>query len=210
MSTVLWLYFFYATYGVLDPEAPYGAYTRLYVLTRNIPHGLVGLLFDQKFGLLVYSPIYLLACVGAWVLVRSRETRWLGIVLVLVVIGVAAALLGPVVRGPTAFFDELGKTINRYAPQPQSDIRSDEQLKAVIKAMPQGRLRVGTIVEEQDRVVFTVTADRAAVRAAVRPGDELRMTRDGNNVEIAPTGVPGMIDSLQRALEDLKRKFFGP
>jgi hypothetical protein len=134
----------------------------------------------------------------------------IGIVLVLVVIGVAAALLGPVVRGPTAFFDELGKTINRYAPQPQSDIRSDEQLKAVIKAMPQGRLRVGTIVEEQDRVVFTVTADRAAVRAAVRPGDELRMTRDGNNVEIAPTGVPGMIDSLQRALEDLKRKFFGP
>ena len=75
--------------------------------------------------------------------------------------------------------------------------------------MPEGKLRVGTIVEEQDRVVFTITADRSAVRAAVRPGDELRIGRDGN-VEIVPTGIPGVIDSLQRAIEDLKRKFFGP
>ena len=75
--------------------------------------------------------------------------------------------------------------------------------------MPEGKLRVATIVEEQDRVVFTITADRSAVRAAVRPGDELRIGRDGN-VEIVPTGIPGVIDSLQRAIEDLKRKFFGP
>jgi hypothetical protein len=133
----------------------------------------------------------------------------IGILLVLIVIGVAAALIGPVVRGPTAFFDELGKTISRIAPQPQADVRNDEQLRAVVKAMPQGRLRVGTIVEEQDRVVFTITADRSAVHAAVRPGDELRLARDGS-VEIAPTGIPGVIDSLQRALEELKRKFFGP
>ena len=32
---------------------------RIYVLTRNIPHGLLGIFFDQKFGLLFYSPIYL-------------------------------------------------------------------------------------------------------------------------------------------------------
>ena len=60
----------------------------------------------------------------------------IGIVLVLVVIGVAAALLGPVMRGPTAFFDELGKTMSRIAPQPQADLRTDDQLRAVIKAMP--------------------------------------------------------------------------
>jgi hypothetical protein len=113
------------------------------------------------------------------------------------------------VRGPTAFFDELGKTVSRVAPQPASDIRSEDQLKTVIRAMPEGRLRVGTIVEEQDRVVFTITADRSAVHAAVRSGDELRLARDGS-VEIAPTGVPGVIDRLQRAIEDLKRKFFGP
>jgi len=133
----------------------------------------------------------------------------IGIFVVLVAVALAAALLGPIVRGPTAFFDELGKTISRIAPQPQADLRSDDQLKAVIKAMPEGKLRVGTLVDDQNRVVFTVTADRAVVKAAVRPGDELRIARDGS-VEIVPTGIPGVIDSLQRAIDDLKRKFFGP
>jgi predicted metalloprotease with PDZ domain len=133
----------------------------------------------------------------------------IGIFVVLVAIALAAALLGPIVRGPTAFFDELGRTISRIAPQPQPDLRTDEQVKAVIKAMPEGKLRVGTIIEEQNRVVFTITADRSAVKAAVRPGDELRIARDGA-VEVVPTGIPGLIDSLQRAIEDLKLKFFGP
>jgi hypothetical protein len=133
----------------------------------------------------------------------------IGAVIVLITIGVAAALIGPVMRGPTAFFDELGKTISRVAPQPQADLRTDEQVRAVIKAMPEGKLRVGTIVEDQNRVVFTITADRSAVKAAVRPGDEVRIGRDGS-VEIVPTGIPGIIDSLQRAIDDLKRKFFGP
>ena len=133
----------------------------------------------------------------------------IGIFVVLVAVAVAVALLGPVLRGPTAFFDELGKTMSRIAPQPQADLRGDEQLKAVIRAMPEGKLRVGTIVDEQNRVVFTITADRGAVKAAVQPGDELRIARDGS-VEIVPTGIPGVIDSLQRAIEDLKRKFFGP
>jgi len=133
----------------------------------------------------------------------------IGLFVVLVAVALAAALLGPVLRGPTAFFDELGKTMSRIAPQPQADIRTDDQLKAVIKAMPEGKLRVGTIVDEQNRVVFTITADRSAVKAAVQPGDELRIARDGS-VEIVPTGIPGVIDSLQRAIEDLKRKFFGP
>ena len=132
-----------------------------------------------------------------------------GIFVVLIAVGVAVALLGPVLRGPTAFFDELGKTISRIAPQPQADLRGDEQIKAVIKAMPNGKLRVGTILDDQNRVVFTITADRSAVKAAVQPGDELRIARDGS-VEIVPTGIPGVIDSLQRAIEDLKRKFFGP
>jgi hypothetical protein len=134
---------------------------------------------------------------------------FVGAIIVLFAIGIAAALIGPAIRGPAAFFDELGKTISRIAPQPQADIQSEDQLKAVIRAMPQGRLRVGTIVEEQDRVVFTITADRAAVHAAVRPGDELRLSRDGA-VEITPTGIPGAVDALQRALEELKRRFFGP
>jgi len=133
----------------------------------------------------------------------------IGIFVVLVAVALAATLLGPLMRGPTAFFDELGKTMSRIAPQPQPDLRNDEQLKVVIKAMPEGKLRVGTIVDEQNRVVFTITADRSAVKAAVRPGDELRIAKDGS-VEIVPTGIPGVIDSLQNAIEDLKRRFFGP
>ena len=134
---------------------------------------------------------------------------FVGALIVLFALALLAALIGPVIRGPTAFLDELGKTISRVAPQPQADLRSDDQLRAVIRAMPNGRLRVGTIVEDQDRVVFTITADRSAVHAAVRPGDELRLARD-DSVEIVPTGIPGMLDSLQRAIEDLKRRFFGP
>jgi hypothetical protein len=35
ISGVLWLYSFYAVYGVVDPEAPYGAYPSVYVLREH-------------------------------------------------------------------------------------------------------------------------------------------------------------------------------
>lgn len=94
LSAVLWLYSFYAIYGVFDPEAPYGAYTSVYVLTANIPHGLLGLFFDQKFGLLPYSPIYLCALAGAWRLFQRRDTRLLAATLLLAV----AAFVGSTAR----------------------------------------------------------------------------------------------------------------
>lgn len=131
-----------------------------------------------------------------------------GMALVLIAIAVFAALLGAAVRGPTAFFDELGKTVARLAPQPQPDVRDDGQLKVLIKAMPDGKLQVGSIIEDQDEVVFTVTAPRSAVRALVKPGDQLRIGRDGN-VEVVPTGIPGVLDQLQRTIDDLKKRFFG-
>jgi len=132
----------------------------------------------------------------------------IGMFAVLLAVGLFAAVIGSVVRGPQTFFDEVGKTVARIAPQPKADIRSDADLKAVIKALPDGRLRVASIITEQDRVVFTVTADRAAVKAAVQPGDELRISRSGD-VEIAPTGIPGLVDRLQQAIDDLRRSWFG-
>ena len=66
-----------------------------------------------------------------------------GLALVLIAIAVFAALLGAAVRGPTAFFDQLGQTVARLAPQPQPDIRDDAQQKAVIRSMPDGKLTVG-------------------------------------------------------------------
>jgi len=132
----------------------------------------------------------------------------IGMFAVLLAVGLFAALIGSVVRGPATFFDEVGKTVARIAPQPQADIRSDAALKAVIKAMPDGRLRVASIIADQDRVVFTVTADRAAVKAAVQAGDELRLSRTGD-VEIVPTGIPGLVDRIQQAIDDLRRSWFG-
>jgi hypothetical protein len=132
----------------------------------------------------------------------------IGVFAVLLAVGLFAAVIGSVVRGPSTFFDEVGKTVARIAPQPKADIRSDADLKAVIRALPDGRLRVATIITEQDRVVFTVTADRAAVKAAVQPGDELRISRSGD-VEIAPTGIPGLVDRIQQAIDDLRRSWFG-
>lgn len=148
-----------------------------------------------------------------------RETRravpaWavqflVGIAVVLFAIGLFAALVGTAVRGPGQFFEELGRTVARIAPQPQADLRSDEHIRGLIRAMPEGRARIGSIVEEQDRVVFTVTADRSAVKAAVRPGDELRLNRSTGEVEIVPTGLPGVVDRLQQAIDSLKERFFG-
>jgi len=133
----------------------------------------------------------------------------IGMFAVLLAVGLFAALIGSVVKGPQNFFDEVGKTVARVAPQPQADVRSDADLKAVIKALPDGRLRVASVVADQDRVVFTVTADRAAVKAAVQSGDELRRSRTTGEVEIAPTGIPGLVDRLQQAIEDLRKSWFG-
>jgi hypothetical protein len=81
LSVAVWLYSFYVIYGTINPEAPYGDYPRVFVLMRNIPRGLLGLMFDQKFGLFVYAPVYLFAAAGLWAMARRSEWRWLGAVL---------------------------------------------------------------------------------------------------------------------------------
>ncbi|MEQ1731244.1 MAG: hypothetical protein ABL982_22980, partial [Vicinamibacterales bacterium] len=94
LSCAAWLYSFYALYGTFDPEAPYGAYTQIYVLTQNIPHGLLGLFFDQKFGLLFYSPLYLVAVAGAWIGLREARLRFASAILLLTI----AAFVGSTAR----------------------------------------------------------------------------------------------------------------
>lgn len=132
----------------------------------------------------------------------------IGIVIILLAVTVFSLLVGAALRVPSAFLDDIGKTMARVAPQPTVDVSSEEQLKKVIAAMPQGKLRVATVDAEHGQVIFTITTDRAAVHAAVQPGDELRLAKDGS-VEIAPTGIPGLLDQLGRAMEDLKKKWFG-
>jgi hypothetical protein len=77
LGTALWLASFYWMYGTFDPQAPYGAFAAVNVATANVPHGTLGLLFDKKFGLLIYSPVYALAVVGLIAMLRERRTRGL-------------------------------------------------------------------------------------------------------------------------------------
>lgn len=118
-------------------------------------------------------------------------------------------LVQSVARGPGEFFSELGRAVHRVLPQEGPDLGTDGELKAVIRAMPDGRLRVTSVLADEDVVVFTVTARRSAVQAAVAPGDELRISRDTGDVEIAPTGIPGLLDRLREELEKLRERFFG-
>ena len=133
----------------------------------------------------------------------------IGAVVVLLAVAVFATVVGAALRVPSGFLDDIGRTVSRVIPQQGPDIETDAELRRVISAMPDGKLRVATVDAEHGRVVFTVTADRGAVRAAVQPGDELRVGRNGE-VEIVPTGVPGLLDQLGRAMEELRRKWFGP
>jgi hypothetical protein len=94
IMAVAWLYSFYAIYGIWSPEAPYGTYASEFVRFGYIFHGLVGILFDQKFGLLFYSPIYLAAPIGFWLLLRDPQSRTKAAVLLVAV----AAYVGSTAR----------------------------------------------------------------------------------------------------------------
>lgn len=74
VSGVVWLSAYFVMYGTPDPTAPYG--TPQDVGAEFIPRGILGLLFDQEFGLLIYSPIYILAFRGCWLMLREERTRW--------------------------------------------------------------------------------------------------------------------------------------
>jgi hypothetical protein len=75
ISLAAWVLFFWTIYGTADPQAPYGDYTTQFVRFENLPRSLAGTFFDQKFGLLVYAPVYLIALAGAWLLLRDRRWR---------------------------------------------------------------------------------------------------------------------------------------
>jgi hypothetical protein len=76
VSGVLWLYAFYVMYGVPDPTVAYGAASSTVDLSwGNVPRGILGWIFDQEFGFLLYSPVLLIAPLGAWYLARRPEWR---------------------------------------------------------------------------------------------------------------------------------------
>ncbi len=76
ISLAGWLSAFFLMYGTFDPRAPYP----LTVFPRtlaNVPRGMLGLAFDQQFGVLLFAPIYMLLAVGLWCWRREVGTRWM-------------------------------------------------------------------------------------------------------------------------------------
>ena len=96
ISCLLWLYSFYVMYGVPDPAIAYGFTDQDGLTAANVPRGVLGLLFDQEYGLLLHSPVYLLAAAGVWVMVRRPALRWYAI-------GLAATATAFVI-GATQFY----------------------------------------------------------------------------------------------------------
>jgi hypothetical protein len=81
-SAVAWFSYYYAIYGRLDPAAAYGHYTQMSI--GRIPTGILGLLFDQQYGLIASAPIFAVGIAGVAPLVRRHRRlaiEWLIIVL---------------------------------------------------------------------------------------------------------------------------------
>ncbi len=109
LSAAGWFGYYYLIYGTPNPSVAYGYYTQMAV--SNAARGLLGLLFDQQFGLVATAPV--LAVVAAGVVALGRAHRrlafeWAAIVVPYVVVSAMyhmwwgghsspARFLGPVV-----------------------------------------------------------------------------------------------------------------
>jgi len=88
IGAICWFAFFFAVYGTPDPRAPYGGSSQSSF--ANLLAGVIGLLFDQQFGILPNAPVYLLAISGFGQL--AGVNRRLAIELALIVIPYAVAV----------------------------------------------------------------------------------------------------------------------
>ncbi|HEY2905292.1 MAG TPA: hypothetical protein VGJ29_05280 [Vicinamibacterales bacterium] len=88
ISAAAWLWFFFTIYGTANPAAPYGSYTQTSL--ANLPRGLVGILFDQQFGLLPNAPVYACAACGFVLMMRRHRRLTLELLVVVVPYGLAA------------------------------------------------------------------------------------------------------------------------
>ena len=83
VSFLGWIAYFIAIYGTPDPSAPYGGEGGAFAF---VPDGLAGLFFDQRFGLLPYAPVLLVALVGIGIMAARPPWRRHALELVFVVV----------------------------------------------------------------------------------------------------------------------------
>ncbi|HET9373147.1 MAG TPA: hypothetical protein VFO19_22950 [Vicinamibacterales bacterium] len=76
LSALAWFAFFQIVYGTPDPRAPYGQDKSSSIW--YVPGGLMGLLFDQQFGLITHAPVLLAASTAVFARGSMRTAvRWL-------------------------------------------------------------------------------------------------------------------------------------
>lgn len=83
ISAICWIGFFIAVYGTPDPSAPYANEEGS---ASFIPGGMVGLFFDQRFGLLAYAPVLGVAFSGLVFMILDNRWRRLGLELLFVLV----------------------------------------------------------------------------------------------------------------------------
>ena len=88
VSAISWLAFFRATYGSINPVAPWA--DRVPLEVGRIAAGLLGLLADQESGLLGNAPVHLVSFAGLWAV--TAKQRRLGLELMLSVVPYALAV----------------------------------------------------------------------------------------------------------------------
>ena len=92
LSLLALLAWFKATFGLASLTAAYGPGFASDVRLVNVPWGLLGLIFDRQFGLLMVAPVFLLAVPGAWALAKERRDDALrALVLAASAVGVGAS-----------------------------------------------------------------------------------------------------------------------
>jgi hypothetical protein len=62
LGAIGWFGYYYAIYGRFDPSVAYGHYTQMSI--GGIPTGVLGLLFDQQYGLIVNAPVFAIGLAG--------------------------------------------------------------------------------------------------------------------------------------------------
>ena len=82
LSAAAWFAMFYAIYGTPDPLVAYGGSTP--GRWAYVTSGLGGLLFDQQFGLLPYSPVLIPVLLGVFGMLGDRSRRRLALEIFLV------------------------------------------------------------------------------------------------------------------------------
>jgi hypothetical protein len=68
-SMVSWLAFFHHVWGRWSPMAPYGTEP----IMGNAISGMMGLLFDQEFGVLAYAPAFMIGFAGLWKMASAHD-----------------------------------------------------------------------------------------------------------------------------------------